>query len=961
MFRTLAAFCIVSILAGQAPADEPQPVTAVRGENITIDGKLDEPAWTTGPWITTFRMTGTGEKPPVGTTSALRFDDRNLYYAVVCDEPDMDKLKADADQRDKGVWGDDCVELMLDVTGFRNEYAHIIVNARGTVFDSMRSEGGNRNDEAWDADIQVATQRGKDQWTVELAIPLADLGLGWHSNRRPWNMLAARARRTQGDQQLYTHIPNNGAFHEPKTFGPLELKEADLKPFIWEFPGMLEAQLTRTDKGKYEYRIRWYVKNLTGKHRVLNVRATLTGLGEKATAETTVTPKGDRTAFDLTLPVEETGKGVLELVLADTRKPDVPLVRRRMTVRLKYEPLRITVTRPFYRNNIYATQDIDRLEARGRLDIPAGNLAEPLPVKVKLVVKGANADPVVQSSLSASEETFAFSLDLPDLAEGDYELLTTVTLPDGRDVIDRQTLRKLPAVKTEWRIDRDLRLLRNGKPILPYGMFGYDGQHRRDVAAEGFTGVHVYHTANWPVERLFKYLDGALAEGMYVLVDPFPWDVYRRNTRKPLTDEEAEKLRKRVNAIKHHPAILGWYASDEPDLGKMSHERFLRIYEVLRETDPYHPVIQLPAYIYGIYDWVDTCDVLMPDPYPRFLEGSEPAKPLVMTTHYMTACRNASNGRKAWWIVPQAFDWADQYANSRPPTFVELRCQQLQAFIGGARGLMWFTDRHRENSVEMALGLPFLGREAKLLREALLAPEQPQSVAVDAPKPNHLHATLRKVGDHRFVLAVNTLPGEQKNVALTVQDLPAGELYVVSENRTVSVGEDGVIRDDFGKYGGHVYTTDPSFAFGQTLAAVQARIDMHKAKLVKPGNLAHRSTGATLELSSRGQWGASPKHLHDGYDGMAWYDSTPEPGVYWQVNLPEPADVGRVVLLGSNVEEYRIQVRVGDEWQTVHTGKHRPGTPLNVAFEPRKTQAVRFVFDKPAKGSRATEIELYSQ
>ena len=126
MSRTLAAFCFLSILAGLTPAEEPKPVTAVRGENITLDGKLDEPAWTAGPWIESFLTVGTHQTASLPTRAALRFDDRNLYYAVVCKEPDMDKLKTDATKRDSGVWRDDCVELMLDVTGFQNDYAHII-------------------------------------------------------------------------------------------------------------------------------------------------------------------------------------------------------------------------------------------------------------------------------------------------------------------------------------------------------------------------------------------------------------------------------------------------------------------------------------------------------------------------------------------------------------------------------------------------------------------------------------------------------------------------------------------------------------------------------------------------------------------------------------------------------------------------------------------------------------------
>ena len=34
---------------------------------------------------------------------------------------------------------------------------------------------------------------------------------------------------------------------------------------------------------------------------------------------------------------------------------------------------------------------------------------------------------------------------------------------------------------------------------------------------------------------------------------------------------------------------------------------------------------------------------------------------------------------------------------------------------------------------------------------------------------------------------------------------------------------------------------------------------------------------------------------------------------------------------------------------------------LNIAFPPQESNAVRFVFDEPSKGCRATEIELYDE
>jgi hypothetical protein len=800
------------------------------------------------------------------------------------------------------------------------------------AYDARHTGHGARKDVGWNADMEVATWIGDDRWTVELALPLADLGLGWHSRTGHWSMLATRIRRTQNDPEMLTHIPNNGGFHNPQSYGDLILQAADLWPYIWKFPGLLDLAVRKPEPGTYRCDLRWALRNLTQRSRTVTCRATLTGLGEPVSNSIEFRPRTGTggSPFRIELPVTELGDGILELTVADADAPDTILLRRRMSVTLDYEPLVVTVTQPFYRNNIYATETVDVVRADVALNVPETMFENPLPVRVELM-RNDNQDgaSVVETSTKAETATFELDLPIPDLPIGDYELVTSVDLPDGRTVTDRQALHKLPPAENEWRVDRDLRLLRNGNPVWPYGVMGFDMQ--RYAEAEGVTATFYYHTANKSVNEVHALLDRAYARGLYLLIDPYHWRVYRKNTKKPLTDEEAELIRQRMKQIGEHPAIMGWYSFDEPDLGGASHERLRRVYEVV------------------------------PDPYPRFLEGGKSAIPLNMTSGYMTACRKASAGRKAWWITPQAFDWAGLYATSRPPTFTELRCQQLQGLIGGARGLLWFIDKHRQNSVDLALGLPFLGLEARKLHEALLAPEMPGAVTVEAPEPERLHAAVRKVGEHWFIMTVNTHTDDQPAVSFTVGGLAAHTLFVVSENRTVNIAGGGTFTDDFSRFAGHIYTTDPAFAFGPTLAAVHERIESAKEDLVKPGDLAHSSTGAKVEVSSRSKWNAHAKHLHDGYDGMPWNSGKAEDAVHIQVNLPEATTVARCVLLGSNVEAFHVQCREGKTWVTVCEGTNRPGRPLNVTFAPQKTDAVRFVFDKPNEGCRATEIELYAE
>lgn len=983
----IPCLCVLTFCALPLAADDdqqPHPPATIQavpaGGEVVIDGKLDEAAWTTGPWQGGYhRAVGEGE-PSADTKFALRFDERNLYWAVRCEEPNVGQIKADAKKRDDFVWRDDCVELMIDARGNGKQYAYFAVNSKGTVLDMWCSQSGENKLAAWNADLRVATRVGEDFWTVEMAIPLADLGIEWRSGQRPWRMLTTRARRAlseaeqaqthgRGGADTMAHVPTRGGFHNTKLFGPLTLAGATIKPYMWEFPGRRTINVYKRDGGGYLCRVSWALGNITGQKRDVILRATLAGLGEPAGAEVPFQPRGKHTPFVIDLPVETLGEAKLTITVADQRDPGRILARRSVGVELVYRPLEVCITRPFYRNSIYATQMISRLQADGRLNLPDEALATARPVRVRLYPAApAEAAPLAETNFLARQGNFPIELPLPDLPNGSYVVETAVKLPDGSTVIDRQSLHKLPPVANEWRIDRHRRLLHNGKAFLPYGQLGFTRQLDRDFDGEGITCVYVYHTANMGRDELLAFLDDLYAEGIYAVVDPWPASLYRKGNRKfkPLTDAEARLLVDRVNAIKHHPAICAWYLWDEPDLQRVLHERFARAYREIRRADPYHPIIQLPAHIWGVHAFADTCDVLMPDPYPWFVEGPEPTRPIRVTSQYMAACRQAVQDNrfhdvvKSWWITPQSADWATHDPKGRTPNLTELRCQQLQAFIGGARGLLWYTDRFRENSVDLAIGLPFLGREAGRLREALLAPEQSSGLKIQADHPEHLHAAVRRTPDgHWYLLAVNTRVGEQNGVRFQLPDLAGRTLYVVSENRSLAA-ENGSFTDDFARYEGHVYTTDPTFAFGPTLSAVQTRIDAAKSALARPGNLAHDSTGATVTASSRLFWSAPVQHLNDGHVGLTWRcDTSKETGDWLQIDLPRPARVGRLVLKGSNIERYRIDIRDGDEWKPVREGVHRPGTTLNVVFEPAETSAVRLVYLQPAI-ARAAEIELYA-
>lgn len=139
-----------------------------------IDGNGGDAAWAKLPlnFLSEYK---TGEKSKIKTTFKIGYDNKNLYMLFNCDDPDVKDIKADHDA-DANVWQDDCVELFLCFDPEKRQAAHIIVNAAGTVQDAKLHYEDDIYDLRWNAQIVTKTKIHSLGYTVELKIPLKELG-----------------------------------------------------------------------------------------------------------------------------------------------------------------------------------------------------------------------------------------------------------------------------------------------------------------------------------------------------------------------------------------------------------------------------------------------------------------------------------------------------------------------------------------------------------------------------------------------------------------------------------------------------------------------------------------------------------------------------------------------------------------------------------------------------------------
>ena len=159
-----------------------------------IDGKIGADEWRDAAAVSGFLQVGEGAVAAPNTVAYIMYDDRALYVAVRCLEPDPARPRGFVRPHDDEVWADDCVQVLVapeDLAkagqaqinfggyagAYQNWYADIKayyqfdVNCRGSVSEA-------RNDvRDWDAPWEAKVTREPGAWTAEIAIPFRSLGL----------------------------------------------------------------------------------------------------------------------------------------------------------------------------------------------------------------------------------------------------------------------------------------------------------------------------------------------------------------------------------------------------------------------------------------------------------------------------------------------------------------------------------------------------------------------------------------------------------------------------------------------------------------------------------------------------------------------------------------------------------------------------------------------------------------
>jgi cellulose/xylan binding protein with CBM9 domain len=772
-----------------------------------IDGKSSDKCWDAVQWNSGFNLLGHKKtKAPVKTKFKFLHDNNYLYLLVVADEPSVDKLKAKAKKRDGHVFSDDSIELFINANDDNTTYHQFIVNTLGIFYDSERMQGGALNYPQWNSKLKATTRIGKDKWVLELAIPIVDLNV----NSTKWHFNIGRNRTIGSQWRTYTF---SGLFTQPDTFATLNFVDADFNKYNIDIKSFYDKK-TIIRNGKAYFTAKTFIQNNTGKMLFIKVDTGLSKGGKFQTRKGISSGNGQEIIINI--PVNKEGSQQACIKVYDYRKGEL-LAKMEREVKIKVIALEIKLSKPVYRNNIYATQKLNDI---------AGNIVACLEdktlenISLILTLSSKEHKIIASAKIKKVSKNNKFSFPIKELKLGSY-ILDAKLLKNGKVLYSNSTIiNKLPKVANEYRLVKNGNVLYNGKFFMPYGWFCIKTKEEWKQEKKEGLNILVEYGAYFKTDaQLKEWLNAAHQIGMKVIIRPYPkrFMVNHEEFIKPLSDSDTIAIRKFVNKWKKYPALAAWYLGDEIENKVALPARMKAIYQIVSNADPYHPAIILDNTVTGLYKYADYCDILMADPYPLFAKDGYAIRKMEYISKFTAAIENHKG--KGHWMTPQGFSYGDfKAANNRAPNFTELRCQQYQVIIGGATGIIWWAHRFTKKYPACIYGVRFLAKEAKLLETVV--EQNPRRTMLKTSDKLLMAALYKNVNGHDYIIAVNT-----KVATLNTKIfLPVNKTwYVMSENRKIK-SNGKFLEDKFGIYDVHIYTTNKDIANKLSIAKIKQKI-----------------------------------------------------------------------------------------------------------------------------------------
>ncbi len=170
-----------------------------------IDGELSDEFWSfaTKTKINLEMYPSRFAKAVIDTDVLIAMTDSHVYLAFIAYDQDISKIRSAPRDHD-GVKKDDYVSVIFDASGNLSKKYEFRVNPHGSKSDVLQNTVSDRYIYDWDTTWDASAKINKNNWIVEMAIPLDSLKepLATEGERNKWVMILKRNYPRKIDRSL---------------------------------------------------------------------------------------------------------------------------------------------------------------------------------------------------------------------------------------------------------------------------------------------------------------------------------------------------------------------------------------------------------------------------------------------------------------------------------------------------------------------------------------------------------------------------------------------------------------------------------------------------------------------------------------------------------------------------------------------------------------------------------------
>ena len=828
---------------------------------ITLDGRLDEPAWETVREYTDFyrfKTSGGGLASEKTYFKILPCEDR-VYIGIKCMEPDMKQVIESHAMR--SIWETDRVELFISPAGKALDCYQFVLTFGEKTHTCYYIEEGRTIPGPFRPEWHHAVYAGEDFWSAEIELPLTAFYMtpneSWSTQ---WTLNVARGRTMAGASHAVnsTWCELHNVFRE---FGRFRVLDGfPMRPVCDDFC-INEAKINITEQTADGYKGLMTVRTSGSEGGVFDF---VSDHGESVTLEL----DAGTNEFSVPCFFEELNRYRVSLAL--TRKRDGKLFKIYYPVRVIYEPIKLRFTLPEYRCNFYPGQDYKKV---------AGTVKAERAVTLKL--EGPGIETTVISP--AADGSFAF--ETPNFQEGEAWLTATI---DGYEV--KQKIRRLaPTGRTMSWISGG-NLVVNGKPVLRRNL--YATYYRGGEAFKRRYDADDLHETKYIIEQKDWIQPGELVKGAEAPGGEATQD------RKP-SEEMYRMIDQRIELNKDRNFVY-YYPSDEPECRGLSPIYMKHFCDYIADKDPYHVMLMAsrsPDSLVECVDWVET------HPYinPRVREDGtrDYSRPLYTVGDFVDKLSKLNRPDKCIGFLPTCYAFPGP-SGSDHVTFDEYILHTWAAMIRGGKSIWPYAYHDVNDRAALYEGTRYIFSSFEALEDIVLFGKR-----TTLTKSTTAEAVMYEHGEEKMFALLNFT---QQPQTVTLDDL-TGTWHEFRGSR-VFTGKTFELKP----LETVVATNVIKGADLPTYAETAALIDRLEYERTHTGSLLF-GRFMDIKVTTSGARGLSRYKLFDGVgDNLAgWILDKPDNFIELDLTAVQPS-FNKLVVKGYRIETCEIKIKVGDEW-----------------------------------------------